>query len=159
MRGYRSMVPIVGTALTVGLILVTSHVASQRASRGTVADPRGVAANPDCVHPLPLTRIMALLPDGTEQPPVPGDGLGRIYHYDFGGSDVTEVVSPPGWTPLNGTDEELQIYGLPARPTDPAALKDWISSFSHWRGGAAEGMCLTGKVALGSYTAGLGAVE
>jgi len=127
-----------------------------RRSRATSLDPRrrcsrGVAANPDCVRPLPLTRVMALLPDGREQPPAPGDGLGRTYHYDFDGSDVTEVVPPPGWTPLNGNEQELRTYGLPARPTDPAELQDWITSFSHWRGGAAEGMCVTGQRALGSF--------
>lgn len=152
MRGHRWTVPVAGTALMVGLILVVSDVALHRGPTRPVAARDGVAANPDCVRPLPLTRIMALLPDGREQPPSPGDGLGRIYHYDFDGSDVTELVPPPGWTPLTGTDQELQTYGLPARPSDPAELQDWITSFSHWKGGAAEGMCRTGDRALGSFT-------
>ena len=83
--------------------------------------------------------------DNSRPAPAPGDGLGRAYHYGLDGSDVTQVVTPRGWTPLRGTDQELRTYGFPPRPTDQAGLQRWTASFSGWRGSAAEGMCETNR--------------
>lgn len=105
----------------------------------------------DCSTVLPLDRVTALLPDGTELPPVPGDGLARKYYFTLGASDVTQIVPPAGWTPIASTVQELYTYGFPARPTDPIEFQTWLDEWSQWRRSVEPGMCQTSKHSLGSF--------
>ena len=85
-------------------------------------------------HSTPLTcftpvRVEALKPDGTTQPAVNGDGLGRDYTFADG---FHEVVPPANFDPASASDSELSVYGFPPRPTDPAALAKWNALARNW---------------------------
>lgn len=75
---------------------------------------------PDCLTPHPLQPI------GTQSLP---DG-GTAYVYDTNGDGVGDTrynVPPPGFDVATASESELQIYGLPPRPTDPSELATWIA--------------------------------
>ncbi len=38
---------------------------------------------------------------------------------------------PAGFNPLHATPAQLNFYGFPAKPTDPAALKTWTTAMEH----------------------------
>lgn len=136
------IVHFVGAAVVLAASLVTPAASALQQIDETASD---------CSSTLPLDRVTALLPDGRERPPVPGDGLARKYYFTENGvSDITQIVPPPGWTPLAATAQELPTYGFPARPTDPLALQEWVDEWSHWRASVAPGMCRTAMRALGS---------
>lgn len=43
-------------------------------------------------------------------------------------------IPPSSWQPLTATTQELEFYGLPARPTDVSALAAWTEEWSHYSG-------------------------
>jgi hypothetical protein len=48
--------------------------------------------------------------------------------HKFGESEILAVLPPVDFDPLKATDEELDYYGLPARPTDPEQYKRWAEN-------------------------------
>lgn len=91
------------------------------------------AANPassgsaNCVQGR-LVKVVALTPTGAEQPPRPGDGLGRRYYFALPLGQVPVTIPPAGFDPLTATPIELLLYGLPSKPTAPAALRAWTAN-------------------------------
>jgi len=58
-------------------------------------------------------------------------GGGSRYDYVIDGSPVHAYMAPPGFDPLMATDAQLDAYGLPPRPADANALRDWTQQMSH----------------------------
>lgn len=79
----------------------------------------------DCVAPAKPKDVQALREDGVVLPALAGDGLGRIYSFDIGGSTIPEVIPPATWNPLEALDDELRIFGYPPRPRPPLDLNPW----------------------------------
>ncbi len=60
-------------------------------------------------------------------------GGGKLYVYDVKGRTLEYPVPPKGFHPLAASAEQLAEYGFPPRPTDPAALAEWKSTWSAYR--------------------------
>jgi hypothetical protein len=52
-------------------------------------------------------------------------GGGATYDYDMDGHRVREYVPPADFDGTAATDDQLEKYGLPPRPSDLAAYPDW----------------------------------
>lgn len=67
---------------------------------------------------------------------------GTRFATDIGnGNTLYSLVPPVGWSPVNATDEDLETFGFPARPTDPAERAAWVSEWQHYVGTAAPTLC------------------
>jgi hypothetical protein len=93
---------------------------------------------------IPVTKVVALHRDGTQGPAKASDSEGRAYY--FGDSGYVPVP-PPGFKPLEATDQELNTYGFEARPADPALMAHWRSLYANCqaprRGNPPPVMCQT----------------
>jgi hypothetical protein len=93
---------------------------------------------------IPVTKIVALHRDGTQSPAKSGDNEGRAYYF---GDMGYAPVPPPGFKPLDATDQELNTYGFEARPADPALMAHWRSLYANYqaprRGNPPPVMCQT----------------
>lgn len=58
---------------------------------------------------------------------------GKIYVYIIDGTENMFPVPPDGFHPLTATDEALETYGFPPRPSDPDELSKWIENMSAWK--------------------------
>jgi hypothetical protein len=104
--------------------------------------------------PLKQVGIKYLLPDGTYSP-VHTDKTADIYLFesaDGTGAIFPEEELPEGWSPINATDKELDVFGLPPRPTDPQALADWKADWANVKDSAPPGMCQSTTVRHGGRT-------
>lgn len=137
----------------VGAVVVATACASSAGAAPTLAsdDQTGAAGDAPgggvCVHGATITGVKSINPDGTDAVGRSGPGFATAYTEDLDGDTFTQVVAPAGWVPVTGTDQELATYGIPARPKDPEALKQWTERWSHWKRSAAPGMCTTDRLA------------
>jgi hypothetical protein len=82
---------------------------------------------------------------------------GTSFAIDVGhGNRVYSLVPPVSWSPVNATDEELDTFGFPARPTDPAERAAWTSEWQHYAGTAAPTVCAVTDRFFGSSPAWAG---
>lgn len=58
---------------------------------------------------------------------------GKIYVYVIDGVENMFPVPPEGFHPLTASDEALEIYGFPPRPSDPDELAKWTENMSAWK--------------------------
>lgn len=77
---------------------------------------------------------------------------GQIYTYDIDGTTNVFPVAPANFNPLAASAEELEEYGFPARPTDPAELSNWKRVFSHYKRTVSPGKLKTTEVNSTSIT-------
>jgi hypothetical protein len=70
-------------------------------------------------------------------------GGGSSYDYSVNGSNVRFYVPPAGFDPSTATAAQLNEYAFPPRPTDPAALAQWQTEMSNWKGAASPPPFLT----------------
>ena len=67
------------------------------------------------------------------------------YTYDLSnGITISEITPPNGFNPLVATDQELEQYGFPARPTSADALSTWTNVMRHWKNAPAPSLDFTG---------------
>lgn len=105
--------------------------------------PDGASAGGSRCTPVPVSAITYVHPDGSPAKSTDIDAA-AIYHMNFGqGSDVTQVLPPASFNPLNASDAVLQLYDFPPRPHDPAGLQQWVARMSHFKSVARPGMCQT----------------
>jgi hypothetical protein len=109
-------------ALVAALAVMPVVLNSTTASGATSACPAGLTAQ------------------GPSQVETTVDG-GEIYTYPTPIGTVTEPVPPAGFQPLQATDEQLALYGFPARPTDPDALAAWTSLLSAYQTSSPPSQC------------------
>lgn len=61
---------------------------------------------------------------------------------------VGEVRIPPNsFSPLAASAAELELYGLPPRPSDTAALSSWTTDMTSWHRNTDAGLCRTNATA------------
>lgn len=79
-----------------------------------------------CFTPIPLTPVdIRALPDG---------GTDYVYDTDGDGIGETRVPIPPAdFDRLTATDQQIERYGLPPRPTDPESLARWRDTVGRGR--------------------------
>lgn len=66
--------------------------------------------------------------------PIPGGGTTYVYEDKAEGSTTTFRVPPSTFNALTATSEELERYGVPARPMpDSPAYPQWVSMAEHMR--------------------------
>jgi hypothetical protein len=104
-----------------------------------------VDTSADCVATATLASVRAIDGSGHESTPTSFDGLGRAYHYHLHGSDLVEVIPPPGWSPVRASDRELATYQIPTRPTQQAERSAWNARFTSWSSHGPVGMCETSR--------------
>lgn len=85
-------------------------------------------------------------PDGftaaQEQSSTPISGGGAVDRYVVDGTDMDVPVAPSTFAPLNATDAELAVFGLPPRPVGSASLASWTSLMRAWRPTPDAGLCV-----------------
>ena len=54
--------------------------------------------------------------------------------YNMKGRIVKELFPPPGFRPESASASQLDEYGFPPRPTDPAQLARWQDEMGRWTG-------------------------
>jgi hypothetical protein len=57
-------------------------------------------------------------------------GGGRAYVY---ADRSAQLVPPPGFKPLKASNAQLSEYGIPTRPSQPAARRLWLQEMSAWK--------------------------
>lgn len=97
------------------------------------------------------------LPVLSDQPVASPNGIaGHSYAIDLGNNTVHALVPPFGWSPVTATDAQLDAFGFPARPTDPAERAAWTSEWKHYVGTAAPTLCAVADRFFGSSPAWAG---
>ena len=85
-------------------------------------------------------------PDGftaaQEQSSTPISGGGDVDHYVVNGTEMDVPVAPSTFAPLNATDADLAVFGLPPRPVDSTSLASWTSLMEAWRPTPDAGLCV-----------------
>lgn len=144
---------------TVTFICAATALASSgvsRAAHSSTANARSTApsssatlgsttSSPDCATSGRLVKIAALSETGHQSDPVQGDGLGRLYTYDLGGVDASEVTPPPNWDPVAASAAALRTFGYPPRPILTSDLATWQAQVSRLQPGPV-GLCQTDRV-------------
>ena len=119
------------SVIAVGLAAAQSNVTGDAGTSTSTAGPN----DPDCVSTAKLVSTKDL-----------ADG-GKVYTYSLDGNLIPEPVPPAGWDPLKASSDEIHQYGLPPRPSDPAALHDWSAKMSRLKfRGKPFSMCTTRNV-------------
>ncbi len=155
-----------GLLVIVGLAPVKGHPPSAAASVSSISPPDCIntctddpsaggkapsgATAADCVKYAALRSVVAIRPDGTNQPAVDGDGLGRLYTYDLNGSEIPQSIPAPSWDPLTASASDLFRYGFPKRPTDLKDLQAWTARVTKLKQTkrVASDMCETNQKAV-----------
>jgi len=109
-----------GITTAAGTLLLSGCLGLVSAGAGAEASSDSGQA-PSCVATAGVSHTERVGPNDPEGRP---DGA-TIQYYDIQGSEGESHVPPAGWKPANATNEELEFYGIPARPTDPATLQVW----------------------------------
>lgn len=135
-----------------------NHKTTSRLNSLTSASPITWPKDENCISAFSsFVSVSTIHSDGTSGPAVRQSfekakteaitdrTSGRMYHFSLNGSVVDEPEPPASWSPITGTASSLRTYGFPPRPTQPAALHDWLSRFSAWRPSAPVPMCVTNK--------------
>ena len=124
-----AVILVLGAALVTAASLAVAHnVTGSIGASTTTAGPN----DPDCVSTAKLVSTKDL-----------ADG-GKIYTYSLDGNLILEPVPPAGWDPLKASSDEIHQYGLPPRPSDPTALRDWSAKMSRLKfRGKSFSMCTT----------------
>jgi len=63
--------------------------------------------------------------------PLPGGGVS--VNFIINGMTNSYLVPPNNFNPKKATNEQLEEYGLPTRPSDPNALKDWEKQIKNYK--------------------------
>jgi hypothetical protein len=63
-------------------------------------------------------------------------GGGSAVQYKMKDGIASELIPPPGFRPESASAVQLDEYGFPPRPTDPALLARWQQEMSLWKGAA-----------------------
>ena len=120
----RRYVALSTAALTLFLGLMAS-AASSAASPAVSGDLGGndvcVPMAPDFVDYVDANGVVHPNPDPT---------YATRYHYNGSRFSGYQIQPPPGWNPVTASDATLKAFGLPPRPTDPAALAEWTDVWS-----------------------------
>lgn len=58
---------------------------------------------------------------------------GKIYVYQIDGIINEFPVPPEGFNPLNASNETLETYGFPTKPTDPEELIKWTERMKNYK--------------------------
>lgn len=64
------------------------------------------------------------------------DDGGTTYTFQLDGSTFNSSVPPSNFDPVTATDDQLQTYGFPPRPTNPTDLQQWTQT---WQGATISG--------------------
>lgn len=70
-----------------------------------------------------LCNVLQSLPNTTDLDPVTG-AIVQVLNWSYGDVDVSQTVEPAGFDAPTATDDQLEFYGLPARPTTPLDPND-----------------------------------
>lgn len=121
----------------------------------TVSDPTSNPEQTDDCQPLTVTKTTYMTTEGVPVAASAPD-TATVYHLELNpGDDIRQVVPPIGFNPLTASDKELQVLGLPSRPTDSAISIDaWTKMWAGFKGFDAGGsMCVMQKSApiIGSF--------
>jgi hypothetical protein len=123
MRNRRSLT-IGGLAIVVALLPLT---AAQSASVGGDLDGQDT----DSCTPLTPTGTSYVRADGTTTADrEPGTGT-RSTFMTKSARTIAAIAPPAGFDPSTADATALKAFGIPARPTDPQVLKDWLAV---WQG-------------------------
>lgn len=71
---------------------------------------------------------------------------GNIYVYEIDGVEHWLPVPPDGFSPIKATDEQLEQYGFPARPTKKSDLADWTEMMSSYKKTATPSLTKTNRI-------------
>jgi hypothetical protein len=100
-------------------------------------------APPDCsssFDPYSFTPAQLATCGFTTFPQASTNGLaagGSAVNYTVNGALVQILVPPAGFDPSTASAAQLDQYGFPPQPKDPAALAGWQALMSAWTGAAA----------------------
>lgn len=105
----------------------TARRATPPANCNSSFDPYGYtqAAVSACGYSTFPENAVHALPDG-----------GSSHDYNVLGTLVRVYVAPQNFVPSTATNTQLDEYGFPPRPTQPAALAAWTAEMTNWRGSA-----------------------
>jgi hypothetical protein len=70
-----------------------------------------------------------------------GNEGGKIYTYAIGEQTYSIPQPPPGFRPKSASDETLEAYGFPPRPSDPESLQLWEKMVSAYKSSAPPIAC------------------
>lgn len=106
----------------------------------------GDSEGSDYCAAVPVRTVDYVRSDGSRSA-TPQPGAATEYRYGGEFSGTRQVIPPAGWTPLESTDAQLQLYGFPPRPSavQTAARAEWDHTFATWKGSARPGLCVTDK--------------
>jgi Peptidase A4 family len=124
-----------------------------------VASPAAAVAQPPATLPAcTADSAQALRESGPRTayeggPATPGAGVrelsdgGKIYSYEVGDQTVEYPVPPESFDARTATDEQLERYNFPPRPSDPAALAEWDKTFGNDAKPVPPGGCVSDEFA------------
>lgn len=113
------------TALSLAMLtLIPAAVAGDGTGPGqgavsSTAANDGAADDGSCTMETP---VITPLPDGGQKYTYAGDGT----------SPVSTEVPPAGFSPLSASDQELEEYGFPMRPSDPSEAVSWNEAMTDY---------------------------
>ncbi len=123
---------VAGTALLLGVATVA--VGEQSA---TAAAPNAAAtgSTAGCTLLSNATAVDTASPIYTalsnkELAAAAADALPTVVTTSEGGYEIVQRIPPKDWQPAAATDEELDYYGIEARPKDSDALTAWRSDWA-----------------------------
>lgn len=127
---------LIGTALCASLSTPVSATAAS-------GDLQPVARGDAACTPVAMRGKTYIHPDGSAAQA--GDpSAATVYHPDFGpGSDVTQIVPPRNFRPVDATDDLLTRYNLATRPKAPEARAHWQKTMANFKGTTTPGLCAT----------------
>jgi len=81
----------------------------------------------DACTPLAQGAVSYLNPDGTTSTVATPGAAVRTTYTTKQGATIVSIAPPEGFDPSQVDATTLQTFGIPARPTDPQELRDWLA--------------------------------
>jgi hypothetical protein len=110
---------------TAALALTVALLPSSSATSALGGDLDGQGT--DTCTPLTQTGVSFLNPDGTTSIVATPGAAVRTTYTTKQGSTIVSIAPPDGFDPSQADATTLQTFGIPARPTDPQVLRDWLA--------------------------------
>ena len=114
---------------TAALAVTVALLPSSRAMSALGGDLDGQAT--DTCTPLTQTGVSYLNPDGTTSSVATPGAAVRTTYTTQQGATIVSIAAPEGFDPSQADATTLQTFGIPARPTDPQVLRDWLAVWGH----------------------------
>jgi len=120
-----------GAALLIGSSTAMATAApSNNGSDGTSADAE---TNPSGCNALPKVGDRWVGRSGdTDAAPTDPNAIHEVSFQASSGRVWTESLPSAAFDPATASQSTLRAFGLPTRPTDPAALSTWLTEVGRW---------------------------